>query len=131
MLAFDASRPPSDVPFEHATASRQRRDALQRIQLAEGCAIIRTPHPRSSPTRSFLTKVAAMLPRAFPVFRLCIACIFLSSTLVSISRANEPWEQGLRFYASFDENANADWASGDSQALTAATLKREQVTPGL
>ncbi|XZE56779.1 LamG-like jellyroll fold domain-containing protein [Planctomycetaceae bacterium SH139] len=72
-----------------------------------------------------------MLLRAVSVFWLCVAYISLGLTLGSSSKANEPWGQGLRFYASFDENANADWASGDSQALTAATLKRERVTPGL
>ena len=44
---------------------------------------------------------------------------------------DKAWAQSLRFYASFDEGADADFARGDRRAYTATDISRKEVRPGL
>ena len=62
--------------------------------------------------------------------RLTLCGLFL---LASASQAQPPsaLSKSLLFHASFDASANADFARGDARLYTAASLKRERVSPGL
>jgi hypothetical protein len=71
-------------------------------------------------------------------FRWLVASTFLAYTFVAFglfptraSAAIGSWREALTFYASFDEQADANVAAGDAKIYTATDLSRKQSTPGL
>ena len=57
--------------------------------------------------------------------------IALSLAGSALGAAPAGLKESLRFHASFDKTADADFARGDGRAYTAPTLQREKPKPGL
>lgn len=59
----------------------------------------------------------------------CVAVLLLSTK--TDAQQQESLKESLRFLASFDRSVDADVARGNKQLMTAKSLRREEVSPGL